>query len=440
MKRLFSFLLILCLIASLLIACDSDTTDGGNTPGSSDSDRVAPKHAELDFSEVVNMEAVTTTDAQTDYVLLDIANYGKILIRLFPNVAPSTVENFKSLVAEGFYDGLIFHRVINNFMIQGGDPAGNGTGGHTDASGKEINIKGEFNANGFENNLRHLRGVVSMARTSANMNSASSQFFICHQNYMSGNGQYAAFGYVVYGMGTVDKIAKVSTDSNDKPMTDVVITSAKFANVPAEAFIKPAGTHSAPTMKDIDFTEVSDLSLVTPSQTATDYVLLDVAEYGKILIRLYPNVAPETVANFKKLVADGFYDGLIFHRVMENFMIQGGDPEGTGYGGSDEAIKGEFAANGFENNLSHVAGVISMARLLNDMDSATSQFFICHKDFTDGNGQYAAFGYVVYGMDVVDAIAKVETDLGNKPITDVVITSAKFANVPTAALKTEAAQ
>ena len=133
--------------------------------------------------------------------------------------------------------------------------------------------------------------------------------------------------------------------------------------------------------------------------------VIDVKDYGKITVELYPQYAPKTVANFVKLAESGFYDGLTFHRIMEGFMIQGGDPKGNGTGGSDENIVGEFSANGFtQNTLSHKRGVISMARS-NDMNSASSQFFIVHKDSTFLDGQYAAFGEVTDGMDVVDKIA-----------------------------------
>ena len=133
--------------------------------------------------------------------------------------------------------------------------------------------------------------------------------------------------------------------------------------------------------------------------------VIDVKDYGKITVELYPQYAPKTVENFVKLAESGFYDGLTFHRIMEGFMIQGGDPKGNGTGGSDENIVGEFSANGFtQNTLSHKRGVISMARS-NDMNSASSQFFIVHKDSTFLDGQYAAFGEVTDGMDVVDKIA-----------------------------------
>ncbi len=130
---------------------------------------------------------------------------------------------------------------------------------------------------------------------------------------------------------------------------------------------------------------------------------------------LYPEIAPITVENFTKLANDGFYDGLIFHRVIRGFMIQGGDPEGTGMGGPGYSIKGEFAQNGVKNDLKHTAGVLSMARSMNP-DSAGSQFFIMHKDAPHLDGAYAAFGKITEGLDVVDKIATVRTDYSDRPV------------------------
>ena len=139
-------------------------------------------------------------------------------------------------------------------------------------------------------------------------------------------------------------------------------------------------------------------------------------ENGKqIKLELYPDVAPITVENFEKLVKQGFYDGLIFHRVISGFMIQGGCPDGTGMGGPGWHIKGEFAANGVKNDLKHTRGVISMARAQMP-DSAGSQFFIMHEDAPYLDGQYAAFGKVIEGMDVVDEIADTETDYSDRPV------------------------
>ncbi len=146
-------------------------------------------------------------------VTIEMEDGAKITAELYPNIAPQTVDNFVDLIQSGFYDGLIFHRVIPGFMIQGGDPKGNGTGG------SEKTIPGEFSYNGFENKLKHTRGVLSMARSQA-VDSASSQFFIMVKDTDSLDGKYAAFGKVTDGMDTVDKIVSEKRDSNDKPLTD----------------------------------------------------------------------------------------------------------------------------------------------------------------------------------------------------------------------------
>lgn len=151
-------------------------------------------------------------------------------------------------------------------------------------------------------------------------------------------------------------------------------------------------------------------------------VTMKVKDLGEIVIELDPSVAPNTVANFIELVNKNFYDGLIFHRVIKGFMIQGGDPLGKGIGGPGYGIKGEFLANGVVNNLKHTRGVISMARSMHP-DSAGSQFFIMHQDAPHLDGQYAAFGKVVSGIEVVDKIANVKTNRMDKPLEDVVMES-----------------
>ena len=144
----------------------------------------------------------------------------------------------------------------------------------------------------------------------------------------------------------------------------------------------------------------------TPTVSAgKHHVEIEVQDYGTITVELDADAAPITVENFLKLANEGFYDGLTFHRIMAGFMMQGGDPTGTGMGGSEETIKGEFSANGVENPLSHTRGAISMARS-QAYDSASSQFFICHADSTFLDGNYACFGYVTDGMDVVDAVCE----------------------------------
>lgn len=239
MKKIIALILALLMLTLCFAftACDTSDTTQASKPDSStkptekptekptDKPHVAPKLEDIDFSTIETLDGVNESASETDYVKITVRNYGEMIIRLYPDVAPATVANFKKLVSEKFYDGLIFHRVIKNFMIQGGDPTGTGMGG------ANATIKGEFTSNGFTNNLLHKKGVVSMARSSA-PNSASSQFFICHKTYPKLDGNYASFGYVIYGLDVVDAIAAVSTDNNDRPHEEVVIESIRFVTLP----------------------------------------------------------------------------------------------------------------------------------------------------------------------------------------------------------------
>ncbi|MDU2197141.1 MAG: peptidylprolyl isomerase [Peptostreptococcaceae bacterium] len=151
---------------------------------------------------------------------------------------------------------------------------------------------------------------------------------------------------------------------------------------------------------------------------------MEFKDFGSVDIELYPHIAPNTVNNFISLANSGFYDGLTFHRIIKDFMIQGGDPDGTGMGGPGYSIKGEFTNNKFENDLAHTEGVISMARS-QSKNSAGSQFFIVTKDAPHLDGQYASFGKVINGMDIIHEIENVETDGNDKPIKNVIIESVK---------------
>lgn len=198
MKKIFSVILILCL---LMCGCSKDASKG-----------------------TIEKISYEETNEITNYVKLETTK-GIILVELYPDVAPITVENFQNLVNEKFYDGLIFHRVIKDFMIQGGDPEGTGLGGSSKT------IKGEFKNNGVNNDLSHTRGVISMARNSISMDSASSQFFIVQKDSTYLDGDYAAFGKVIAGMDVVDKIASVNVDSNDKPTSMQKIKSIRFIKI-----------------------------------------------------------------------------------------------------------------------------------------------------------------------------------------------------------------
>lgn len=161
------------------------------------------------------------------------------------------------------------------------------------------------------------------------------------------------------------------------------------------------------------------------TENITNTVLLEMTDGRSMVIELFPEIAPITVENFQNLVEEKFYDGLIFHRVEPNFVIQTGDPTGLGTGGSEKKIKGEFGINGINNTLSHTKGVVSMARLSRDNDSASSQFFICLSDCTSLDGQYAAFGKVIGGMTTVDEIGKVKT-ANSRPVEEQKIESIRF--------------
>ncbi len=197
---------LLCTLLALLTLCLALTSCGQQTA----------------TPDGIYTERYETTDTITNIVQIELENGGIIRIELYPDIAPRTVENFQKLVGEHFYDGLIFHRVISGFMVQGGDPRGDGFGG------SDKKIIGEFASNGIPNNLSHERGVVSMARSSVSNDSASSQFFIMHANKPQLDGDYAAFGRVIAGMETVDWIAAQATGASDKPLQDIVMKEVRF--------------------------------------------------------------------------------------------------------------------------------------------------------------------------------------------------------------------
>ena len=349
-------------------------------------------------------------DSEPQFAHIEIENYGTIVVELDADEAPITVENFVKLAEEGFYNGLTFHRIIEGFMMQGGCPNGNGTGN----SGQTI--KGEFSKNGVNNKISHTRGVISMARgggyPEANYyNTASCQFFIVHEDSEFLDGSYAAFGYVVSGMDIVDKICTEAkpTDSNGS------ISKSKQPVIKKITILDTAELQPGSETADPNPPKAPEVTEEYNKLSFDNYAHIEIENYGTIVIGLDSTQAPITVENFINLSNSGFYNGLTFHRIMEGFMMQGGCPKGNGTGGNTDAdgkeinIKGEFSKNGVNNTISHKRGVISMARAggypeANYYNTASSQFFIVHADseFLDGN--YAAFGYVLSGLDIVDRI------------------------------------
>jgi len=223
-------------------------------------------------------------------------------------------------------------------------------------------------------------------------------------------------------------------NSDSEDTRETVTTGVPQETGSRETEAQETESSEVPNMMSGVLKEIGSLSTADFKETTqkTEYIKITVQNHGDMILRLRADIAPATVENFQKLVAEGFYDGLTFHRIYKNFMIQGGDPKGNGTGRSDGTIKGEFPNNDFPNALKHVRGVISMARD-EDPDSASCQFFICHGKASHLDNKYATFGYVVAGLDTLDAVASVEVQAnagykGEKsdPVQDVIIEKMVF--------------
>ena len=220
MRKYLKYVLCLCLLF-MLCGCSEEEKKMNYTT------------EKVNGKTIYNIENKKYIESEevTNYIKIDVNNYGIMIAELYPKIAPITVENIKELIKEKFYDGIIFHRVIKDFMIQTGDPTVTGMGG------SEKEIKGEFEINVIKNNISHTRGVLSMARRGSNpetedtLNSASSQFFIVHQDSNFLDGSYASFGKLLNGYDILDKIATTSTDQNDKPLNDIKMNSIRFVTL-----------------------------------------------------------------------------------------------------------------------------------------------------------------------------------------------------------------
>ena len=226
------------------------------------------------------------------------------------------------------------------------------------------------------------------------------------------------------------KTEELKKEKNKKKKITLIICSVLFLAFIVWVIILNTGTtiYTVDGIKYIETKEKTNLVAINVSVIGSE----DVKENGTMIAELYPDIAPITVENFQKLVSSKYYDKLTFHRVINDFMIQTGDPSGTGAGGSEETIKGEFKNNGVENNISHTKGVLSMARRVGNPDSeeyrnsASSQFFIVQGNATHLDGVHAAFGKVIGGIELIDKIASVEVDANNKPLVEQKINSIRF--------------
>ncbi len=338
--------------------------------------------------EAKPFEAEVTVDTEghsLHYVEMTIKNYGTISLTLDATVAPITVKNFLDLAELGYFNNTKISRLQHGFVMQNEGGAG------TDC------IKGEFADNGVKNDLKHKKGIISMARNSISMNSASDQFFLMLSDYSGLDGSYAAFGWITKGMNILEAIeGDISEDDyidsmgflDEKAYLTISKVSVMGNNGVAMPEISGAPTEALP------FTP--SLSINTEGHTLHT-VEMSLKGYGKVTMVLDETVAPITVQNFLKLIGEGYYDGASIIRMQYDFVVQiGGDKE-------TDTIKGEFSSNGVQNGLLHRKGILSMART-SDPDSATNQFFIMLDSNSSLNGEYASFGWVTSGMNILEYI------------------------------------
>lgn len=453
-KKFLAVALCALMTASVSVGCGKDVEISDS--GSSASETTAP--AEVD---IMNFTAPEIGDT---IIEMNIRDYGTVKFRLFPEYAEKGCENFIELAKKGYYDGLTFHRVIKDFMIQGGDPLGNGTGG-------ESFWGGEFDG-GTDPHLCHVTGALAYAN-SGGTETDGSQFYIVTGSEVTDelfdyyesaqsdlkfsdkqkeiykqaggvpflDGNYTVFGQVISGLDVVFKAQCVPTDANDKPLGDgVVIDSVKVTEYNDE-----------PTLwylKDYDFDDptAADVANFTAPEQGETVVNMKIKDYGNVKFKLFPEYAPEGVENFITHAKEGYYDGLTFHRIINEFMIQGGDPAGDGTGG--ESIWGGKFDGGKYFNLIHAAGALAYANS-GGTNTDGSQFYIvtgqvfsadelaqqvmctasAAKVYTTYGGApwldggYTVFGQVYDGLDIVFKIQQVETDDTDKPKEDVIIES-----------------
>ena len=331
----------------------------------------------------------TTTPEPSPKVLprfeIKLSNGAELKGELYPDDAPKAAALFTQLANSGKLDGLPL------------TPAGSGEYLQLDASAAEgaTAITGEYMRNGYINTVQHLRGTLTMDGSQTQGESIP-RYFVCVKDAPQLDGSFDSFGRITEGMDALDLVVGDSGDQdNGQP---VVITTA---SVDANGFPDDPTMIQEEDMKKMQY----------PTFT------IQMADGGIMKGELYPDQAPNSVANFVALANSGFYDGLIFHRVIPGFMIQGGDPNGTGTGGPGYHIVGEFRANGIQNTLLHTKGVLSMARSQAN-NSAGSQFFIMVGDAPHLDGSYAAFGKVTQGIEVADRIVAAQRNANDRPMQD----------------------
>ena len=478
-RKVIAGILCMAMAASALASCGHDKETSGTMTNAENTSSEATTEAEATTQAItvenVDIANFTAPEKGDTIIVMNIKDYGTVKFRLFPEYADKGVENFVELAKKGYYDGLKFHRVITDFMIQGGDPQGTGMGGESVWGGK-------FDG-GTDPHIIHVAGALAYAN-SGGTSTDGSQFYVVTGTtysdddfkdmesggyYFSDNakklykevggapwldGNYTVFGQVIDGLDIIFKIQNVSVDAQTSmPYKDVIMESVTVGEYDGEDirwYINEYDEFDPEEIRKATGKENLTIANFTAPKEGEKVVSMKIKGYDKeVKIKLFPEYADKGVENFITLAERGYYDGLTFHRVIKDFMIQGGDPKGDGTGGECIFEKG-FDDNDTDPHLIHAAGAVAYANS-GSTASNGSQFYIVTGtvyskeeldeyeskgyDFTDNeaevystyggtpwlDGGYTIFGQVFDGLDVVFKIQETETGQNDKPAEDVII-------------------
>lgn len=459
-KKMLAVILCAMMVSSAAVSCGKKTElDGSsNSSESSSAEEKTPP-------ENVDIANYTAPQKGDKIIEMDIRDYGTVKFRLFPEYADKGVENFIGLAEDGYYDGLTFHRIIQDFMIQGGDPLGDGTGGKS--------LWGSTFDGGTDSHLIHAAGAVAYANSNGTATNKSQFYIVTGERNIDDNlfalysqkdfefsdnakafykesggvpyldGNYTVFGQVFDGLDIVFKIQYQATNAANKPFNDVVVDKVRVTEYNGEELKWKLSDY------EWDDPMNQPVANFTEPEKGDEIICMNIKDYGTVKIRLFPEYLEKASENFKELAKKGYYDGLTFHRVINDFMIQGGDPKGDGTGG-ESAWGGQFDGGKYYN-LIHAAGALAYAnsgQYGNYTASDGSQFFIVTGNVVGDDelgsyslsdnakevyktaggypyldGGYTVFGQVIDGLDIVFDIQKVKTDSNDKPEKDVIIES-----------------
>ena len=417
--------LLLAMIAALAASMACGGEDEGTPPA-------AATPAEQPATALMQWDAPPAMSIDTDkqYHATLRTSYGDITVELYPREVPVTVNNFVFLARQGFYDGVAFHRIVRGFMVQGGDPTGTGRGGPGYRFADEQVTRD------------YVRGALAMANAGPNSN--GSQFFIMHQDFNL-SPDYTIFGMVTDGLDVVDAIANSPVEpgpggERSLPLERIVIRSIEISETERTAAAAPANTPSAassdtapavlcdtpPAASDAPQPQEANMQWDAPPAMSIDtekqYCATLRTTHGDITVALHASEAPVTVNNFVFLARQGFYNGVRFHRIIRGFMVQSGDPTGTGRGGPGYRFADEPVTRDY------LRGTLAMANA--GPNTNGSQFFIVHQD-AGLQPAYTIFGMVTHGLDALDAIADVPVGISpsgerSAPEEEVVIQSVEI--------------